>query len=167
MIDRATLSGQARMGVWFLAAAGLMLLAGACWEREAEERVTITGAIAGYEATLPRKQAEELRDFLNANVSEERIAVFLARLMASEARWEVKVLAALIAVDVVLFKKKMNDNMGPAGVVVRVWGLDASGLEVCTLIRRAPYVPEEWKAKATVAATVPVFWRITPRTKGS
>ena len=75
--------------------------------------------------------------------------------------WRVKAVAA----DVLLFKKKMNDNMVLNGVVIRVWGVGDQST-VCTTISPDTWkwiVPDDWKAKTKVATTVPLYWTVTPR----
>lgn len=130
------------------------------------EQVNIADALAGYEVTLPKQQAEEFRDVLNANVKEEQILAFLRKLLADKrVDWRLKAVAAIVAADVLLFKKKMNDNMGPNGVVIRVWGVGGQET-VCTTIPPGTWewiLSDDWKLKKKVATTVPVYWTVTPR----
>jgi len=132
----------------------------------ADEAVRIAEAFAGYEVTLPKKQAEEFRDFLNANIPEEQIFGLLKKLVADKrVDWRVKAVAAIVAADVLLFKKKMNDNMGPNGVVIRVWG-DNGQYTICTTVAPGTWewiLPDDWKQKMKVATTVPLYWTVTPR----
>lgn len=133
------------------------------WDSKTDERVRIAGAFAGYELTLPKQQAEDFRDFLNANISEEQIYAFLKELVSDKrVAWRIKAIAAIVAADVILFKKKMNANMGPNGVVIRVWGTDARS-SVCTTIAPDTWtwmLPNDWKK---VTTTIPLYWTITPR----
>jgi hypothetical protein len=131
-----------------------------------DEQVTITEAFCGYELTLPKRQAESFRVFLNENVSEEQIFTFLTRLFSNKrVDWRMKALAAIVAADVLLFKKKMNDNLGPRGVVIRVWGIEGQNT-VCTTVAPGTgdwVLPNSWKVKKKVASTIPLYWTVTAR----
>jgi hypothetical protein len=79
--------------------------------------------------------------------------------------WRIKALAAIVAADVLLFKKKMNDNMGAKGVVIRVWGIEGQNT-VCTTVAPGTAdwaLPEEWKIKKKAATTIPLYWTVTSR----
>jgi hypothetical protein len=107
-----------------------------------------------------------VQDFLNANISEEQISALLSKFVRdNRIVWQVKAVATIVAADVILFKTKMNDNMGPNGVVIRVWGVD--GIKpVCTIATPDIWdwiLPEDWNLKMKVVTTVPLYWTVTPR----
>jgi hypothetical protein len=121
----------------------------------------------GYRVILTREAAEKLRDTLQQDVDEKKLAATISQ-MTTDLRG--KVLAVLIAMNVSQFKKDMTDKMGPAGVVITVTGPKPSDL-----LKEPPdqadrrdevikgLLPRKLKGIFAAINTVPARWSIAPR----
>lgn len=154
--------------------------------RLASPPVAVVAIQGGYEILLNRRTAELLRDAL-ADADEKQIAATL-RDLAKKQREEggeddqeaatLELVAFLAASQLPGFKKELNANMGPGGVLIRVTGLQAPTvkfkkprprLEKAAEIVRGvmPLLPDEARdvieSLRAVARTTPLNWKVEPR----
>jgi hypothetical protein len=150
--------------------------------RVVEKPVRVELLKAGYQVTLTRPAAEQLRDLLNASNDEKKLAESL-REMAKDDQRDERVAAqlkllALIAGQMPALKKTLAEKMGPEGAVIRVYGVEKKKLfakdrpileGIVEAVRGAlpavlpPDAGDVVKTALAVAKTTPVYWTIEGR----
>lgn len=121
----------------------------------------------GYRVIMTRPAAEKLRETLQQDVNERKLAATMAQ-WTTDIRG--KLLAVVIAANVARFKQELGDKLGPSGVVITVTGPKPSDL-----LKENPsqadardemikgILPRKLKGIFAAINTVPLFWTITPR----
>lgn len=149
--------------------------------------VAVVPVKGGYQLFLNRATTELLSDALESNADEKEIARTL-REKAKEKKEganpdpdgaaKLEMIAFLVSTQLPGFKKALRENMGPAGVVVTVTGLQAPtvkfarprprlerGLEIARGVM--PLLPDDardvMEALRAVARTTPLVWKVEPR----
>lgn len=151
---------------------GLLLTAANLPAAEPPVRIEeLDGKGNGFKVVLARASAEKLRDTLNKDVDENKIAELLKEL-SKDARS--KIVIVLVATNVTKFKKELNDKMGKVGVAITVTGPkfadkdanpalgaldDLKGL----LPPELRGLPAMFNTNPKLALISPWFWKLTPR----
>lgn len=133
----------------------------------------LDGKRNGFKVELARETAEKLRDILNKDVDEKKIAELLTDL-AEEPKQ--KLVIKLVAANVAKFKEELNKKMGKAGVYVTITGprfrdpdsFPAFNEKTREMLREI--LPEEARGilallntNPKLALISPWFWSIAPK----
>jgi hypothetical protein len=154
--------------------------------RLASPPVAVVAIEGGYEIHMNRRTAERLAAAL-ADADEKQIAATLKDLAKQrredageddEKAAALELAAFLVVSQLPGFKKELDANMGPGGVVVRVTGLQAPTvkfkkprprLEKAVEVVRGvmPLLPDDARdvieSLRAVARTTPLNWKVEPR----
>ena len=127
----------------------------------------------GFKVELPLDRAEKLRDILNKDVDEKKIAEVLNDLAEDTKQ---KLVIKLVAVNVAKFKDELTKKMGKAGVVLTITGprfrdpdsYPAFDAETRAKIREM--LPDDVKGilgmlntNPKLALLSPWFWSVAPK----
>jgi hypothetical protein len=137
----------------------------------------------GYQVSLNRNSAETLRDLLE-KTDEQDLAARLKKKAQErkeanpddETAKTLELAAFAVATQLPGFKKSLDENMGPNGVVITMTGLQTPQVKfkrplvakAAGVVRAAmPLLPEETRGTieglSAMARTTPLFWKIEPR----